>query len=76
MMMMVHELVLMDYRSGKGEGVGRTRIISERHTHLFDVLLHLHGDLPNARPVLEFSSVIDEFDGWTWNVYFVLTRHN
>ena len=37
-------------------------MISERHTHLIDII---HEDLPNARPVLEFSSVIDEFGGWT-----------
>ena len=50
---------------------------SERHTHLFDILQLLHGDLPNARPVLDFSSVIDEFGGWTWDVdFFVLTGHN
>jgi hypothetical protein len=34
----------------------------------------LHGDLPNARRVLKFSDVIDEFDNWSGNVdFFVQT---
>ncbi|KAF5342351.1 hypothetical protein D9611_001933 [Ephemerocybe angulata] len=34
----------------------------------------LHGDLPNARRVLKFSDVIDEYDNWSGNVdFFVQT---
>ena len=34
----------------------------------------LHGDLPNARRVLKFSDVIDEFDNWSGNIdFFVQT---
>ena len=34
----------------------------------------LHGDLPNARRVLEFSGVIDEFGDWSGDVdFFVQT---
>ncbi|KAJ2928363.1 hypothetical protein H1R20_g8722, partial [Candolleomyces eurysporus] len=34
----------------------------------------LHGDLPNARRVLRFSDVIDDFDNWSGNVdFFVQT---
>jgi len=34
----------------------------------------LHGDLPNARRVLKFSDVIDEFDNWSGHVdFFVQT---
>ena len=34
----------------------------------------LHGDLPNARRVLDFSGVIDEFGDWSGDVdFFVQT---
>lgn len=34
----------------------------------------LHGDLPNARRVLRFSDVIDDYDNWSGNVdFFVQT---
>ncbi|KAF8656201.1 hypothetical protein AX16_002637 [Volvariella volvacea WC 439] len=34
----------------------------------------LHGDLPNARRVLQFSGVVDDFGDWTGNVdFFVQT---
>jgi hypothetical protein len=34
----------------------------------------LHGDLPNARRVLQFSGVVDEHGDWTGNVdFFVQT---
>lgn len=34
----------------------------------------LHGDFPNARKVLQFSGVIDEFEDWSGNTdFFVQT---
>jgi len=34
----------------------------------------LHGDMPNAKRVLEFSGVVDEYGNWTGNVdFFVQT---
>lgn len=34
----------------------------------------LHGDLPNARRVLQFSGVVDDFGNWTGHAdYFVQT---
>jgi hypothetical protein len=48
----------------------------ERHPFIRHIVAvgDLHGDLPNARRVLEFSGVIDEFGDWSGEVdYFVQT---
>ena len=48
----------------------------ERHPFIRHIVAvgDLHGDLPNARRVLEFSGVTDEFGDWSGDVdFFVQT---
>ena len=50
--------------------------VSERHPFIRHIVAvgDLHGDLPNARRVLDFSGVIDEFGDWSGDVdFFVQT---
>jgi Calcineurin-like phosphoesterase len=49
---------------------------SERHPFIRHIVAvgDLHGDLPNARRVLEFSGVTDDFGDWSGDVdFFVQT---
>jgi Calcineurin-like phosphoesterase len=49
---------------------------SERHPFSRHIVAvgDLHGDLPNARRVLDFSGVVDEFGDWSGDVdFFVQT---
>lgn len=49
---------------------------SERHSFSRRIVAvgDLHGDLPNARRVLDFAGVIDEFGDWSGDVdFFVQT---
>ena len=53
-----------------------SEVDSERHPFIRHIVAvgDLHGDLPNARRVLDFSGVIDEFGDWSGDVdFFVQT---